>query len=150
MSLKNMSDLLKQYDINILWMAVECGEEKTKPKDISGLNQYILWGIPGKPFIKNSIDSSLAKGDYEQYENQIMNELKWLNENKNIIIPDKDLLKQNGIDNSVNTKADYVLKNGIKIYGVQITGPTKELLKLQKENFIRFEEVKDIGFWFWH
>jgi hypothetical protein len=148
-SLKDVSELLKKYDVKVLWMAIECGYEKIKPKNMSGLNQYIMWGIPQKLYSYPNKHIELTADNTKEFENRVVEEMSWLDNNKNPIIADKELLRNNGIDNSVGKKAAYIVKNGIKVYGVRITGPTKEILRLQKEINTRNENVVDIGFWFW-
>lgn len=149
-ALEEIKNILMDYDVEVQWLAVECGDEEIEPKNMSaGQNQYVQWGIPGT--LASSKDSSLSFISIEDinYNKAIMGELKWLDENKKLIKADKGLLKYNGIDNSVGGKAAYIIDNGIKIYGLKITGPTSELLELQKELDIRFIEVLDMDFYYW-
>jgi|GEM_PF-2097209 len=152
-NLKEIEKLLNDYDVKITWMAVECGEENFKPKNMSmGQNQYIQWGIPGTLFIRepdmHSIE--LNKNNIKEYSEKVIEEMTWLSNNKKYVKNDTELMKDNSINNGVGSKAAYVVKNGLKIYGLQLTGPTKELLKLQDSLDIRFENVTDIDFWFWN
>ncbi|ERI95431.1 hypothetical protein HMPREF1982_00174 [Clostridiales bacterium oral taxon 876 str. F0540] len=151
--LQDIEKLLKNNDVKITWMAVECGEEGLKPKNMSmSQNQYIQWGVPGILFIREPDMHSveLNKNDIENYSEKVLEEMKWLDSNKKFIKNDADLMKNNSINNGIETKASYVVKNGLKIYGLQITGPTQELLKLQSSLDIRFETVTDVDFWFWN
>ena len=75
--------------------------------------------------------------------------MSWLDENKDILAPYPDLLKNNGINNSVEDKAAYVIENGIKIYGVRITGPSDELLRLTENLDISTMTVVEMDFWNW-
>lgn len=151
----NMNDiekLLKNYDVKILWMAIECGEEATKPKNIShGLNQYVQWGIPSNFFSHTTVfdNNELTSDNTNEYEELILNEMKWLDENKKLIKPNKSLLKNHDIDTSVGSKARYVLDNGIKIYGLRLTGPSDEIARIHEALDIRYEVVDKIDFWYW-
>lgn len=151
-SLKAVADSLKDLDIRVVWMAVECGSEKEQPKNMSaGQNQYIQWGIPGKLFSANNTDSTeFSSPNLSKYEKEIVEELKWLDKNKKYISPDKSLRKFQGLDNSVGNRAKYILDNGFKVYGIRITGPSSQLIKLENTLDIRFEEVKDIDFYYWN
>ncbi|PEI98476.1 hypothetical protein COM11_17120 [Bacillus pseudomycoides] len=43
----------------------------------------------------------------------------------------------------------YVKKHGVKVYGIVITGPSKELVKLQNSPHVRNATLGDIEFWNW-
>lgn len=92
----------------------------------------------------------LNKNNIKEYSENIIEEMNWLNNNKKYVKNDKELMKDNSINNGVGSKAAYVIKNGLIIYGLQLTGPTKELLKLQDSLDIRYENVTDVDFWFWN
>lgn len=150
-NLEEVSTSLKDFDVKVEWMAVECGSEGLKPKNInSSQNQYVQWGIPGQLF--NTVKTGPSEFDYSspyEYKKAVIEELKWLDKNKNYIAPDKSLLKFQGLDNSVENRAKYIIDNGIKIYGLRITGPSTELSKLNTKLDIRMEEVVDIDFYYW-
>lgn len=151
MSLTEVGKLAGRYDVEICWMAVEAGIENAKPKYMTFEKQQVLqWGIPGKLSRPGSFDFADFKRDgANEFEKQALDELKWLNENKSILKPDPSLLRVNGIDTSVKEKASYVLKNGIKIYGLRVTGPSSEIIKLSGELDARTMSVVDMDFWNW-
>ena len=152
LSLDEVATALDGLDLKVTWMAVECGSEGEQPKNMStGKNQYIQWGIPGQLFNANNSNSPEFKlSNVSEYEKSIMEELKWLDENKHYITADKSLLKFNDLDNSVGNRAKYIIDNGIKVYGLRITGPSSELSKLDARLSIRAEEVIDIDFYYWN
>ena len=152
LSLDEVTAALEDLDLKVIWMAVECGSEGEQPKNMStGKNQYIQWGIPGQLFNANNSNSPEFKlSNVSEYEKSIMEELKWLDENKHYITADKSLLKFNDLDNSVGNRAKYIIDNGIKVYGLRITGPSSELSKLDARLSIRAEEVIDIDFYYWN
>ncbi|MEC0239258.1 anti sigma factor C-terminal domain-containing protein [Paenibacillus dokdonensis] len=45
---------------------------------------------------------------------------------------------------------DYVEKNGVKIYGAVVTGPTKEILKLKDEPEVSGIQVGKVTLWNWY
>jgi hypothetical protein len=46
-------------------------------------------------------------------------------------------------------KLEYIDKNGVKIYGVVITGPSKEILKLKEEEWVKGINVEKVALWNW-
>ncbi|WP_176544548.1 anti sigma factor C-terminal domain-containing protein, partial [Bacillus thuringiensis] len=51
------------------------------------------------------------------------------------IIPEKEL--------KLDKRYQYVKDNGVKVYGIVITGPSKELLKLQNSPHVRYATLGD-------
>jgi hypothetical protein len=49
----------------------------------------------------------------------------------------------------VDQVLDYVEENGVSIYGMVVTGPTKELLKLKDAPFVRYLHVGEARLWNW-
>jgi len=152
LSLEQVAASLKDLDVKIIWMAVECGSEDFKPKNMSSSdNQYVQWGVPGQLFNQSSMKPT--EFDYSnpsKYKKTVIEELKWLEENKHYIAADKSLLKSQGYNNTVGNKAKYIIDNGIKVYGLRITGPSTELSRLNDKLDIRTEEIMDIDFYYWN
>ncbi len=46
-------------------------------------------------------------------------------------------------------RINYINKNGMRIYGIVVTGPTKEILKLKRENWITTVHVGEVRLWNW-
>jgi len=116
----------------------------------SGQNQYVQWGIPTKLFNPTKVDPvELDYSNPSQFEKAVLEELKWLEDNKHYIAADKSMLKFQGYDNSVGDNAEYIIHHGLKIYGLRITGPSSELSKLDSFFDIRMENVIDIDFYYW-
>jgi len=151
LSLEEVVASLKDLDVKVIWMAVESGNEDFQPKNMSsGQNQYVQWGIPGQLFSTTKMTTTeLDYSSPSEYEQAVIEELKWLDENKHYIARDKSLLKFQGFDSSVGDNAKYIIDNGIKIYGLRITGPSSELSKLDTVLDIRMQEVMDIDFYYW-
>lgn len=45
--------------------------------------------------------------------------------------------------------AKYVLDNGIKVYGLKVTGSSDEIYKLLEDINFRFANVEKVDFWYW-
>ncbi|MGW6146397.1 anti sigma factor C-terminal domain-containing protein [Bacillus mycoides] len=50
---------------------------------------------------------------------------------------------------NLDKRYKYVKDNGVKVYGIVITGPSKELLKLQSSPHVRYATLGDIEVWNW-
>ncbi len=50
----------------------------------------------------------------------------------------------------LSKRIDYLETNGFKHYGVVITGPTKEILKLREEPWVGDLKVDEVSFWNWN
>jgi hypothetical protein len=149
--LSDVENLLGKYDAEVCWMAVEAGIEDLEPRNMTFKNQQVLqWGIPGKLSRPGKFDFAVLKnGSGKEFEKSVIEELQWLDKYKNVLKPNASLLKINGIDNSVKGQPRYIINNGIKIYGLRITGPSSELLKLTRDLDIRTMSVIDMDFWNW-
>ncbi len=53
----------------------------------------------------------LNKNNIKEYSEKIIEEMNWLNNNKKYVKNDKELMKDNSINNGVGSKAAYVMKN---------------------------------------
>lgn len=46
-------------------------------------------------------------------------------------------------------RIDYLDQHGVKIYGIVVTGPSKEILKLKNENWVTGMELGEVRLWNW-
>jgi len=151
-SLEEIAELLKDNpDVKVLWMAVETGEEKQIL--IWETNYYVQWGIPGT-FIDidtypNDPSIEFTPETFAEYKEKLNHEMEWLNKNKHRVNPDESLLKYQQIDNSVGSKAEYILQNGYKIYGVKLTGKSNDVVDCGKDMNIREISLEGMRFTEW-
>lgn len=50
---------------------------------------------------------------------------------------------------TINQTLNYVETNGVRIYGVAVTGPVKEILKLREESFVNGIKLGEVRLWNW-
>ncbi|MFD0679334.1 MULTISPECIES: anti-sigma factor [unclassified Paenibacillus] len=50
----------------------------------------------------------------------------------------------------LDSAVQYIEAHGVKLYGVVLTGPTKELLKLKEESWVSGIRIGEVRFWNWH
>lgn len=56
-------------------------------------------------------------------------------------------LEENG---TLEEIIDYVDEHGVKSYGVVVTGPTKELLKLKDNEYVLYATLGEVDLWNWY
>jgi hypothetical protein len=154
--------LFEGKEMDLIWLAVDTGFE--------GKNEGLIFepiGFPSSPIwhdedmILNSREEKKGRfgsriisegrsspeykmGDQEVLHKQFLETLSFLKEHER---------KANNLHFeklSLSKRIDYLKSNGIKHYGVVITGPTKEVLKLREEPWIGEVKVDEVSFWNWN
>jgi hypothetical protein len=134
-------EMFKNKNLKLLWLAVYTGVQKEP-------NTYYI-GFPHKDDFRQMRKNSpwpietIAFYEKGKLRNEyFIKTLEYLNEYK-------DIARQ--VDSMPDYQAalDYVNKNGVKIFGVAITGPTKEILKLKDEGLVRAISVGEARLWNW-
>lgn len=156
----------KDKDINPLWFAVDTGFDKAEP----GLSDQIVYpiGFPSNPIWHNddwtlvsskeektgiigrTVSITKSAPEYDPYGSE-----KLRNEN---FIKTLNLMKkyEKIVDRITNIpglnlekRIEYINANGINIYGVVVTGPSKEILKLKDEAWVAGIKVGEVRLWNW-
>lgn len=143
-SVEDINFLLSRYFLDHqqmpLWYALDVGyevEEKHGPYlgvgEVVGFPKYMDYGHYYN-------DSNMSEAD------QVVEMMKRFSENENTV-------KKMGIsfidEWDFEDKYEYVKENGVQVYGVVLTGPTKELLKLKELEEITFATVGEVELWNW-
>lgn len=153
--------LFEGKEMDLIWLAVDTGLEGKGEGVISepiGFPSFPIWhdddmildsrgekkGLFGSRVVSESHSSpDYTMGDQDVLHQQFLKTLYFLkiHERKanNLYFGKLDLSK----------RIDYLENNGFRHYGVVITGPTKEVLKLQEEIWVRELEVDEVSFWNW-
>lgn len=155
----------KELDMKPLWFAVDTGfdDESKQRSEVS----FSPIGFPYQPMWHDDdmkiISSSEKKGflfsrvktisksspSIEEYgSGNIRNE----NFIKTLVLLKKYEKIAEKIANSdlkLQQRIDYIKSNGVNIYGVVVTGPTKEILKLKNEKWVSGVKVGDVELWNW-
>lgn len=144
-------EYLNKYDMKVLWMSIDSGMEEKKVLNMSnGKNQHFQFGIPGKLLnTSNYKIKELSKDNGKEFKEFALLTLKDLNKNIDLLEPG-DMRKRAGYKKYVlDGEVEYILSNGIKVYGLQITGPSDELSRFLEDIKPRLAYVRDIDFWYW-
>ncbi|MGP4040027.1 anti-sigma factor [Gracilibacillus sp. D59] len=157
-------ELFSEKEIDLLWLAVDSGAENADERNLGvifnsiGFPSFPIWhdddmilesreeekGLFGSSVISEGYSSpTYREGDYDVLHQQFLKTLTFLQEHENlasrVIFGDLEL----------EHKINYLEKEGIKHYGVVITGPTKEILSLQENDNISVLQIDESRLWNW-
>lgn len=142
-------EILKKFenkDLSLLWLGVDTGLSRSEPHTIGGVlgfpNTTFTPRLYGKRPSANPVELK-PFGDGKQRNENFINTLEFLNKYK-------DITKQIAPFIDIQSALNYVNKNGVKIFGVVVTGPTKEILKLKDEGFVSSINVGETRLWNWN
>lgn len=136
--------MFKDKDMDLLWLAVDTGIQS---------NRNTILGFPHAedfPELRKSWFDPPPKAVQHYTNAEFRNEyfidtLKFLNEHKAIT----NSVDYFGSMPNIEEALSYINKNGVKILGVAVTGPTKEILKLREDNIVRRVIVGETRLWNW-
>nr|WP_263324368.1 anti-sigma factor [Neobacillus sp. Marseille-Q6967] len=126
-------------DIEIRWLAVDTGLE-AKGVDHEG----VPVGPIGYPALIDTTTWSPFNGR-DQTNAEVFVDILSLLE-KNEVVAEK-VARAKTLE--IGKRLDYIEKNGIKVYGAVVTGPTEELRKLEQIKDIRTMKVGEVKLWNW-
>lgn len=144
---------LSPYDVNILWMPLYMGELQkfTEGGWGGGGNSMALfspWGLSG---------ARLVDEDFRGYSLINILENNTIKESQDVMLQNMQMMlttKKNLAEKLLGTeylqeRVDYLNDEGFQAYGAVVTGPVKELLKLQEKEEIHSVQLGDIKHWNW-
>ncbi|MBS4538424.1 anti-sigma factor [Clostridium sp. D2Q-11] len=147
----------KGENLSLIWLAVDTGYEED-------IDYYLPIGFPyltmwhqddyvmesreveeGPLFSKTVLES----GHYPEVEDYGSGKLRNENFIKTLkLIQEYDSVSKTIIETPIiDNHLQYIEENGVKIYGMVVTGPSKEILKLKEEDWVRGIKVGEIEFW---
>jgi hypothetical protein len=153
MESEELIEKLNAYDVHILWMPLYTGEfVNFDPYGWSGNNNLIIVSdIIG-------LTGGMDRGENYHQSHRIsrLDEIS-IKESKQLMLENMvDLLNTSnsyyeqflGLGH-LEEKYQYLKKEGFTVYGAVVTGPVKELLKLQGAPFVQGEQLGDVELWDW-
>ncbi|WP_407270465.1 anti-sigma factor [Radiobacillus sp. PE A8.2] len=152
--------LFEEKDMELLWLAVDTGKETdwNSFSEPIGFPSYPIWHQDDMiltsheeeegPFWSKTVSEGYVSPDYEEGDEEILHQqflktLRFLKEHENMT----DYLTFGRLN--LSERIDYLENNGFLHYGVVITGPTKEVLKLREESWVKYIDVDEVAFWNW-
>jgi hypothetical protein len=156
---------LENKELKPIWFAVDIGCEKEDfINNLIGFPYQTLWNetywaldsrteeeISEKGMWNSKVVTETRSspgiesyGDGEIRSENFMKNLKYLQEYEEIA---NEVTPFGYLD--LDNKIIYLTKNGVRIYGLAITGPSKEILKLKEEEWVTNIKVGEVRFWNW-
>ncbi|HEK9099737.1 TPA: anti-sigma factor [Bacillus pseudomycoides] len=124
-----------------VWYALDTGLEAKKEEDLR-LSSFEVFGFPKDLHFHN-----LETKQLKTTEEKVIEMMRILSQHKETV---KRVARRSSEELNLQKQYQYVKKNGVKVYGIVITGPTKELVKLQNSPHVRDATLGDIEFWNWY
>lgn len=148
-SIEQVRALLEAFDVHITWYAVATGVETDRtPSDRQApLSAFDgAWGLPD--LSRNMLHrySQVSEDDSALREDYFLESMGFLLENENIA---GRIYQGNPRNLFLAERYRYLKDNGIQVYGVVVTGPSKELLKLRTLDSVHSPALGDVELWNW-
>lgn len=164
METKEVFDVMENKNLELLWLAVDTGVETNEWNDgfISspiGFPTYPIWhdddmildsreeekGWFGSKIVSEGYSSpEYREGDTDILHDQFLKTLHFLSDHERKV----KQLYFGPLD--LEERIHFLEENGMRHYGIVITGPTKEVLHLKDESWVNVLQIDEIGFWNWH
>lgn len=135
---EELEDLVSDYDVDLVWNAVDTGVEKEMVDEEGRFVTPI--GYPEN-------NEAPANSSFESEDNQelFMEQLQYLNKHKKLT----DSIRKD-ISLAAQERLNYLEENGIEIYGIVVTGPSKEILEMEQQSEIQGIYIGETEFWNWN
>ena len=149
-SIDRVIEMLSDYDLDITWYAVSTGQEEMMkrqdhPEPLFAFNG--VWGLPHHSRSMHSQDGPVSQGNYGAFlEDYFLDSMEHLVENERLA---RRVFRGDPARLRIPERYDYVQENGLRVYGVVVTGPTRELLKLKELETIHSPALGEIRLWNW-
>jgi hypothetical protein len=164
METKEVFDSFEGRNMDLLWLAVDTGIEKSGPSEgvifePIGFPSFPIWHdddfivtdrkvedggwFGGKVVSEGSESPEYEEGDQEVLHKQFFKTLSFLEQHESKA--NKMVFHKLDLSNRI----DFLKQEGFKHYGAVITGPSKEIVKLKDERWITELEVDEVSLWNW-
>lgn len=154
MAPEELMKILQPYDVDILWMQLHTGEFTGFRPGASGssaddLSVFDALGLTGARSVSDDYLSSMLM--YALDEDTIEESKTEMIKNMGRLLDEKDdeyIEFFLGLSN-LQERHEYLKNEGFTVYGAVVTGPVKELLRLEAEESIRGEQLGKVELWNW-
>lgn len=153
-------ELLKMFDgknMSPEWFAVYTGDDSGTMSPI-GFPYYPMWHhddwtMTGQTVEKRGLfGKTVSRGNSAPPVDSLDGKIRNENFIKTLYLLQKYKRIANYVafDLNLDARISYLEENGIQLYGVAVTGPTKELLKLRDEDWIASIQLGEVRLWNWN
>jgi hypothetical protein len=126
-----IASLFNGIQMKLLWHAVDTGHREM------GIDTPVVMepiGYPESPLYHHENNQLTTDGIIDTFE---------------LLLKYKSITRSIVSTKKISEALAYVEEEGIRIYGVVITGPTKELLKLREAPFVKHIKLGEVRLWNW-
>jgi len=145
--LEEIYAMFENYDMDIVWYAFDTGLEQSSAKPGNYLSGWSgeLWGMSSNLMLEyaNYSDGLQVWGDGPAKEQAFLQGLKELQKHE------KWVRKIVHVAPKLEERIEYVSEHGARSYGLIVTGPTKELLKLREHDHVTRPALGETDWWNW-
>jgi hypothetical protein len=147
--------LIKKYDLITTWLAVDTGVENnlSQRNDLLGSGLVLGYAPRAMDYSGNGTSTFTIQdnGEADRRTAAYVNELKYLLDHARLtsVLLKHILIDPQLKDITLEQRYQYVKANQVQLYGAIVTGPTKELLKLEQESSFSNAFVGSIDWWNW-
>lgn len=148
-SLNDIYSMFENYDMEIIWYAFDTGLERdyaVKHRYLTGWSGN-LWGMSERLMLQyTDLQGGLQVwGDGPAKEQAFQRALEELQEHARWV---RKIVGSNELE--LQERIDYVKIHGSRSYGLIVTGPTKELLKLREHPNVSRVALGETDWWNWY
>lgn len=149
-SIDEIYTLLNEYDVDITWYAISTGLEAdpqySDDRQAPLTAFHGVWGLPASP--RHMAGRSAAPNEPEALsrEQYLLESMQFLLDNENTA---KRIFRGQPEFLQISQRYEYIKANGISVYGVVVTGPSRELLKLKELDFVHSPGLGEVRLWNW-
>ena len=157
------------YDLDVVWLAVDTGKVAEDRAYLSQLDG--IWGMPmwGRSSVLNGTwnkepehqtvekdgffgitTSSFTQELQDPSEEAFKQAIAFLKENQSWAKAYPHGIWERKFAEELDRVEDYVNEHGVNVYGVVVTGPTEEILKLKDHPAVTYVTVGEIDWWNWN
>ncbi len=149
-SIAEVKNLLADYDLDITWYAISTGLETNPhyPEDRQApLSAFRgVWGLSDLTRNRLSEHSPISTDDSLVREQYVLESMDFLIQNEQTA---KRIYRGEPETLQIPARYAYIKEHGINVYGLVVTGPTKELLKLKDIEVIHSPGLGEVKLWNW-
>jgi len=146
-SLEEIYAIFQNYDMDIVWYAFDTGLEQSSEKSGNYLSGWSgeLWGMSSDLMLEyaNYSGGLQVWGDGPAKEQAFLQGLKELQKHESWVRKIVHAMPQ------LDERIEYVSEHGARSYGLVVTGPTKELLKLRENDHVTRPALGETDWWNW-
>ncbi|HHY22430.1 MAG TPA: hypothetical protein GX525_11285 [Bacilli bacterium] len=169
-SIEEVDNLFSHYDLDVVWLAVDTGKGEDSDRYLSQFDG--IFGMPkwARSAILNGTRN--IEPDYEMVEKRgpfgkvvsggyaheltgpseeaFKQAIAYLKENHSWAEAYPHRIWDRKMKDELEYVENYVNEHGVKIFGVVVTGPTEEILKLKDHPAVTYVTVGEIDWWNWN